>query len=131
MFPELFQARTRSSGASLAYQISAMISGITPFVTTLLYLSLGWLCVLPTAQFTRAVGWRAMNWVWAGAGFYSLGAVCELAHWPVIVPGWVQWHEVLHFCDTAGSLCLFLFVVRHVIPYRPAVASVGCTRVAA
>ncbi|MDQ0383149.1 MFS transporter [Amycolatopsis thermophila] len=41
-FPELFQARTRSSGASLAYQISAMISGVTPFVTTLLFLWLGW-----------------------------------------------------------------------------------------
>lgn len=41
-FPELFQARTRASGASLAYQISAMISGVTPFVTTLLYLGLGW-----------------------------------------------------------------------------------------
>lgn len=42
-FPELFQAATRSSGASLAYQISAMISGITPFVTTLLFIWLGWL----------------------------------------------------------------------------------------
>ncbi|MBN6038983.1 MFS transporter [Amycolatopsis sp. 195334CR] len=42
-FPELFQAQTRSSGASLAYQISAMISGVTPFVTTLLFLWLGWL----------------------------------------------------------------------------------------
>lgn len=42
-FPELFQAKTRSSGASLAYQISAMISGFTPFVTTLLFLALGWM----------------------------------------------------------------------------------------
>jgi MHS family shikimate/dehydroshikimate transporter-like MFS transporter len=42
-FPELFEAKTRSSGASLAYQISAMISGITPFATTLLYIELGWL----------------------------------------------------------------------------------------
>ncbi|GAA4827295.1 hypothetical protein GCM10025787_01540 [Saccharopolyspora rosea] len=42
-FPELFQARTRSSGASLAYQISAMISGATPFVTTLMFMWLGWL----------------------------------------------------------------------------------------
>jgi hemolysin III len=96
-----------------------------------IYLGLGWLCVLPTPHFCRAVGWRAMNWVWAGAGFYSLGAVCELAHWPVIVPGWVQWHEVLHFCDTAGSLCVFLFVVRHVIAYRPAVAVPAPARAAA
>lgn len=42
-FPELFQANTRSSGASLAYQISAMVSGLTPFLTTLLYIRFGWL----------------------------------------------------------------------------------------
>ncbi len=41
-FPELFNANVRSSGASLAYQISAMISGITPFATTLLFLQFGW-----------------------------------------------------------------------------------------
>jgi MFS family permease len=42
-FPELFQANTRSSGASLAYQISAMVSGFTPFITTLLFEGFGWL----------------------------------------------------------------------------------------
>jgi MFS family permease len=41
-FPELFQANTRASGASLAYQISAMVSGFTPFITTLLFVSFGW-----------------------------------------------------------------------------------------
>lgn len=41
-FPELFTANTRSSGASLAYQVSAMISGVTPFLTTLLYMKWGW-----------------------------------------------------------------------------------------
>ncbi len=41
-FPELFDAARRASGASLAYQISAMVSGFTPFITTLLFLWLGW-----------------------------------------------------------------------------------------
>ncbi|MET0452832.1 MAG: MFS transporter [Mycobacterium sp.] len=41
-FPELFNANTRASGASLAYQISAMVSGFTPFITTLLYEWIGW-----------------------------------------------------------------------------------------
>ena len=36
-FPELFNANTRSSGASMAYQFSAVVSGFTPFVVTLLY----------------------------------------------------------------------------------------------
>jgi MFS transporter, MHS family, shikimate and dehydroshikimate transport protein len=42
-FPELFRANTRSSGASLAYQISAMVSGFTPFITTLLFEAFGWM----------------------------------------------------------------------------------------
>lgn len=41
-FPELFNANTRTSGASLAYQISAMVSGFTPFITTLLFGAFGW-----------------------------------------------------------------------------------------
>jgi MFS transporter, MHS family, shikimate and dehydroshikimate transport protein len=42
-FPELFNANTRASGASLAYQISAMVSGFTPFITTLLFEAFGWM----------------------------------------------------------------------------------------
>lgn len=42
-FPELFNANTRASGASLAYQISAMVSGFTPFITTLLFEWIGWM----------------------------------------------------------------------------------------
>jgi hemolysin III len=88
-----------------------------------IYLGLGWLCVLPTVQFSRAVGWRAMNWVWIGAGFHSIGAVCELTHWPVIIPGVLQWHEVLHLCHVCASLALFIFVIRYVIPYQKAPAA--------
>src|SRR5580765_1039366 len=41
-FPELFNANTRSSGASIAYQFSAVVSGFTPFIVTLLYANFGW-----------------------------------------------------------------------------------------
>lgn len=88
-------------------------------VTVSLYLGVGWAGFAPVVQFYRAVGWRAMNWAWLCAGSYCAGGVFELTDWPVIVPGWIQAHEVLHFCDTAGALALFVFVVRHVIPYQP------------
>lgn len=42
-FPELFAAKTRTSGASLAYQLSAVVSGFTPLVATALYASVGWI----------------------------------------------------------------------------------------
>jgi MFS family permease len=41
-FSELFATRTRTSGASLAYQLSAVVSGFTPLVATALYASVGW-----------------------------------------------------------------------------------------
>jgi MFS family permease len=42
-FSELFAARTRTTGASLAYQLSAVVSGFTPLVATALYASTGWI----------------------------------------------------------------------------------------
>lgn len=83
-----------------------------------LYLALGWLSAVPVPWYYRAVGWRAMNYVWLGAGLYSLGGVFELVEWPVIWPPWIGFHEMLHFCDTAATLVFFVFITKHVIPYR-------------
>jgi MFS family permease len=41
-FSELFAAKTRTTGASLAYQLSAVVSGFTPLVATALYSRYGW-----------------------------------------------------------------------------------------
>ncbi|MCV7065508.1 MFS transporter, partial [Mycolicibacterium farcinogenes] len=60
-FPELFTANTRASGASLAYQISAMVSGFTPFITTLLFEWMGWLGPALLFSAYAAIGlWAAL-----------------------------------------------------------------------
>ena len=41
-FSELFATKTRTSGASLAYQLSAVVSGFTPLIATALYGVTGW-----------------------------------------------------------------------------------------
>jgi MFS family permease len=41
-FSELFATKTRTSGASLAYQLSAVVSGFTPLMATALYGATGW-----------------------------------------------------------------------------------------
>jgi hemolysin III len=86
-------------------------------IVVALYLSLGWFGLVPVRQYYLALGWRPLNWLWMGAALYTMGAICELTQWPVLVPGWVQAHEVLHFFDSAGSIALFIFVVRYVIPH--------------
>src|SRR5215207_7207765 len=42
-FSELFDAKTRTSGASLSYQFSAVVSGFTPLLATALYSRFGWI----------------------------------------------------------------------------------------
>lgn len=87
-------------------------------VVVSVYLLMGWIGVVPMRWYYRALGVRAMNWAWLGAACYTLGAFCELSRWPVIIPGWIGPHEVLHFCDSAGSLAFFVFIQRYVLPYN-------------
>lgn len=89
------------------------------WLIVVIYLSLGWIGVLPVPLYYRAVGWRAMNWIWAGGLLYTAGAVCEITEWPKVMPGF-GFHEVLHLCDSAANMVFFLFVVRYVIPHTPA-----------
>jgi MFS family permease len=42
-FCELFAVKTRTTGASLAYQLSAVVSGFTPLIATALYAGVGWI----------------------------------------------------------------------------------------
>jgi hemolysin III len=83
------------------------------------YLGMGWLGMSGIWQYWRATGWRGMTWIAGGAMFYTAGAVFELANWPVLWPGVVRSHELLHFCDMAGTCCHLVFVLKYVLPYRP------------
>jgi hemolysin III len=85
-----------------------------------LYLGMGWLGCAGLWHYWRATGWRGLTWAVAGAGFYTLGAIIELANWPVIWLGVVGSHELLHLFDIAGTLCHIVFILKYVLPYRPA-----------
>ena len=84
-----------------------------------IYMGMGWFGLAGIWQYYMATGWRGMSWMMAGAALYTLGAIFELAKWPVIWPGVVQAHEMLHICDMGGTYCHVVFIMRYVIVYRP------------
>lgn len=92
------------------------------WLTVANYLGMGWLGLVPAAQYIRAIGWRGAMWPLAGAFFYTAGAVCEIVEWPQISPPplRVGHHEVLHLFDIAGSVAFFVFVARFVVGYESA-----------
>ena len=87
------------------------------------YLGMGWLGMAGVWHYWRATGWRAMRWLAGGATFYTIGAVVELANWPVLVPGVVRSHELLHLCDMLGTASHCVFILKYVLPYRQPVVN--------
>jgi hemolysin III len=88
------------------------------WLTVALYIGMGWLTVLFIVPLVRAVGLRGLAWVVVGGACYMAGGVCDAVEWPVLYPGVVGSHEVLHVLDMGGTLAHVLFVTRYVLPLR-------------
>jgi len=67
-----------------------------------MYFVMGWI-----GLYSGFVLWRrfgigfVLPILWGGLA-YTVGAVLESLHWPVLVPGVVQWHEVFHVAVLIG-----------------------------
>jgi hemolysin III len=91
------------------------------FVSTGYYLALGWGIAAPYFALVRALSHRALWALPAGGLLYSVGAVLNRLHWPVLVPGVVEAHEVFHVFVMAGTVVHFWFMLRVVAPFERAV----------
>jgi hypothetical protein len=91
--------------------------GVLPiWVSTLVYLTMGWGSLLCYGELARTYSHRALLPLPMGGLFYSIGAVFNLAHWPVLSPGVFAAHELFHFLVIAGSFCHIVFMLSVVIP---------------
>jgi hemolysin III len=88
------------------------------WLTVSLYIAIGWIGMLPLWQLIRAVGVLAMLWGLLGGVLYTFGGVCDAAKWPILLPGVVGYHEVLHLSDMGGTLIHVFFVIRYVLPFQ-------------
>ena len=91
---------------------------LPPWISTLIYLSMGWGVIFCYRELAHDLGHRTLLLLPLGGAFYSVGAVINLAGWPVLVPGQVGAHELFHLFVMAGSACHVLFMVKTVIPAR-------------
>ena len=82
---------------------------------------MGWGVVVCYFEFAHAVSHRALLPIVAGGLSYSVGAVLNLLHWPVILPGTFGAHELFHFFVLAGSLAHYCFILKVVVPFTQGV----------
>lgn len=86
------------------------------WLSTGLYLSMGWLAVAVIVPLARSLSQGGLLWLLAGGLFYSAGAVIYGAKRPDPYPGTFGYHEIWHLFVLAGSACHYLMMLFHVLP---------------
>jgi len=79
-------------------------------LSTVIYLLMGWICVIAVKPMLSTIPAWGLGWLLAGGMFYSLGVIFYLGHR-------IPWnHAIWHLFVMAGSLCHFVSVLFFVIP---------------
>ena len=89
----------------------------SPVFASVLYLAMGWGAVICYSEIGKVVSHHALLPIVIGGLFYSVGAVLNLMHWPVLWPGIFGTHELFHLFVLAGSLTHFWFILKVVVPF--------------
>ncbi len=105
------------SVAGIAIILLAAGGHFSPVLATSVYLGMGWGAVACYFTIARAVSHRALLPIVAGGVSYSVGAVLNVLHWPVILPGTFGAHELFHFFVLMGSLAHYCFILKVVVPF--------------
>jgi hemolysin III len=91
--------------------------GVMPiWVSTLMYLAMGWGALFCYFDLAKRYSHRTLLPLPLGGLFYSIGAILNLIKWPVLLPGVLGAHELLHFLVIAGSACHIFFMGKVVAP---------------
>lgn len=92
-------------GAALGIITSLVWPTAPRWLTTLLYIVLGWVALWFLPQFWHAGG-PAIVWLLVAGGVtYTLGGVIYARKRPDPLPRWFGFHEVFHVCTVAAWAC--------------------------
>lgn len=86
------------------------------WVSTALYLVLGWLAVVAVVPLVRAIDLGGLLWLLGAGLFYSVGAVIYALKRPSPYPYVFGYHEIWHLFVLAGGACVYVLMLWYVLP---------------
>lgn len=86
------------------------------WLSTALYIAMGWLALAAIPALVRAVPGRGIGWFVAGGVIYTIGALIFVLDRPWPRPGAFEAHAIWHLCVVGGSSCCFWAIVRYIVP---------------
>ena len=86
------------------------------WVSSVLYIAMGWICVLAFSQIIEALRGPAFLWLLTGGIIYTLGGIIYALKLPVFDALHKNFgtHEIFHLFVMAGSVCHFVFMFKYV-----------------
>ena len=94
------------------------VLGILPkWVSSVLYIGMGWTCVLAFTQLLNSLSPAAFGWLLAGGIIYTVGGVIYALKLPIFNRKHKNFgsHEIFHLFVMGGSLCHFVVMYAFVL----------------
>ncbi len=88
------------------------------WVSSLLYISMGWICVLAFTQILNSMSKAAFGWLLAGGIIYTIGGVIYALKLPIFNSRHKNFgsHEIFHLFVMGGSACHFVVMYAYLLP---------------
>ncbi len=90
--------------------INALWITCPKWFSSLIYIAMGWICVLAFGRITSALPASAFGWLLAGGIIYTIGGVIYALKLPIFNSKFKNFgsHEVFHLFVMGGSLCHYI-----------------------
>jgi len=79
-------------------------------VFTAIYLTMGWLLLLPIQQVLAAMTATQQTLLWGGGAAFTLGALFYATKRPLMRPGKFSFHELFHVMVLVGASCHYAMI---------------------
>lgn len=86
------------------------------WVSSVLYIAMGWICVLVFTPLINALSAQAFGWLLAGGIIYTVGGVIYSLKLPIFDSKHKAFgtHEIFHLFVMGGSICHFVFMYQYI-----------------
>ena len=101
--------------AVIGIGIKMFAMNVPRWISTMIYLMMGWLCVVAIYPLVKILSPAGLFWLALGGLFYSSGAIIYSIKKPDPFPGIFGFHEIWHLFVLLGSASHFWFVFKYLM----------------
>ena len=95
--------------------LKSISMNIPRWISTAIYIIMGWLVVIAFYPLKNAVSLAGIGWLIGGGIFYTVGAIFYAKKWPEFNCKWFGFHELFHLFVMAGSACHFWLMYKYIL----------------